>query len=385
MNHATTHHGGYDTPAQRAKTKAITSSVKRVRQLDATDKGCKRNPKGQTAVRTDTDVADGFLRNSFLPKLAEMETVQACKKTAKMERDFYQSLSLVAEHYQIKPMPTQIYGYPYNMALSLCNLEEQLKSKVKDWEEIKLIQQNKKTFLTSQERYNTCATLYYIPVVPLYRLLKQKKRKQNAQLMLSVCSYLYHGVNIPYYRQEDSFLHWQYEMLKEWLTNDDESEEAFICKIEFDQADWIGDRMEKKIFNPANLTYFKERLNRLQCKDILDLDCWKLGQEALALLEQYPNENVFRNVRPNEEAEDVDDFENTVTMDYYVSFYAEGKGWLNQHLIQCVNSELQEYGEIEEPCILKRFDGSNITENNFDFENRLFALLEELIDLLNNF
>lgn len=384
MTYATTHHGGYDTPAQRAKTKAIASSVKRVRKLDATDKGRQRNPKGQTAVRTDTHVADSFLRNSFLPKLAQMELVEPCKETAKTERDFYQSLSLVAEHYQIQPMQTQIYGYPYNMALALWNLEEQLKSKVKDWEEIKLVQQNKKTFLTSQERYNTGATLYYIPVVPLYRLLKQKKRKQNAQLLLSVCSYLYHGVNIPYYRQEDSFLHWQYEMLKEWLTNDDESEEAFICKIEFDQAEWIGDRMEKKIFNPANLTYFKERLNCFKCKDALDLDCLKLAQEAFTLLEQYPNENVFRNARPNEEAE-IDDRENSVTMDTYVSFYADGKGWLHQHLIQCVNSELQEYGEIEEPCILKCFDGSNITENNLDFENRLFALLEGLIDLLNNF
>lgn len=384
MNHATTHHGGYDTAAQRIKTKAIASSVKRVRKLDATRKGCQRNPKGQTAVRTDTHVADGFLRNSFLPKLAQMELVEPCEETVKTERDFYQSLSLVAEHYQIQPMQTQICGYPYNMALALWNLEEQLKYKVKDWEEIKLVQQNKKTFLTSQERYNTGATLYYIPVVPLYRLLKQKKRKQNAQLLLSVCSYLYYGVDIPYYRQENSFLHWQYEMLKEWLTNDDESEEAFICKIEFDQAEWIGDRMEKKIFNPANLTYFKERLNSFKCKDALDLDCLNLAQEAFALLEQYPNENVFRNARPNEEAE-IDDRESSVTMDTYVSFYADGKGWLHQHLIQCVNSELQEYGEIEEPCILKRFDGSNITENNLDFEHRLFALLEGLIDLLNNF
>lgn len=384
MTYATTHHGGYDTPAQRTKTKAIASSVKRVRNLDATDKGRQRNPKGQKAVRTDTHAADGFLRNSFLPKLAEMELAEPCNETATRERDFYQSLSLVAEHYQIQPMQTQIYGYPYNMALALWNLEEQLKSKVKDWEEIKLVQHDKITFLTSQERYNTGATLYYIPVVPLYRLLKQKKRKQNAQLLLSVCSYLYHGVNIPYYRQENSFLHWQYEMLKEWLTNEDESEEASSHKVEFDQADWIGDRMEKKIFNPANLTYFKERLNCFKCKDALDLDCLKLAQEAFALLEQYPNENVFRNARPNGETE-IDDRENSVAMDTYVSFYADGRGWLNQHLIQCVNSELQEYGEIEEPCILKHFDGSNITENNLDFENRLFALLEELIDLLNNF
>lgn len=385
MTYATTHHGGYDTPTQRAKTKAIASSVKRVRNLDATDKGCQRNPKGQTAVRTDTHVADSFLRNSFLPKLAQMELVEPCKETVKTERDFYQSLSLVAVHYQIQPMQTQIYGYPYNMALALWNLEEQLKSKVKDWEEIKLVQQNKKTFLTSEERYHTGATLYYIPVVPLYRLLKNKKKKPNAKLLLSVCSYLYYTVNIPYYRQEDNFLYYQYEMLKEWLNDEEDNEETPVYKCEFDQAEWIGDQMEKKIFNPANLTYFKERLNCFKCRDVLDLDCLKLAQEAFALLEQYPNENVFRNARPNEVAEDVDDFENTVTMDYYVSFYAEGNGGLNQQLIQSVNNALQEYGQIEEPFILKRFDGSDISENNLDFENRLFALLEELIGLLNNF
>ena len=123
--------------------------------------------------------------------------------------------------------------------------------------------------------------------------------------MLSVCSYLYYIVNIPYYRQEDNFLYYQYEMLKEWLNDEEDNEETPVYKCEFDQAEWIGDRMEKKIFNPANLTYFKERLNCFKCKDVLDLDCLKLAQGAFALLEQYPNENVFRNARPKEEAEDV--------------------------------------------------------------------------------
>ncbi|WP_026713763.1 hypothetical protein [Flavobacterium daejeonense] len=384
MTYATTYHSEYDTHTQSLKTKAITSAVKRVRKLDATNQGCKRNSQGQTAVCTNSDFADGFLRTSFLPVLAETKMTQPCKKDIKMERDFYQSLSQLAEHYQIKPTQTQIYNYPYNIALALWDTKKQLKSKIRDWEEIKLIQDNRKTFFTSEERYNTNATLYYIPIVPLYRLLKNRKRKHNAQLLLSVCCYLYHGVNIPYYRQENSFLHWQYDMLKEYLTNDDEDEDTSIYQSEFDQAEWIGDRMEQKIFNPANLTYFKERLNRFQCKGIFDFDCLKLAKDAYALLEQYPNENVFRNARPNEEA-DEDETENILTMDYYVSFYADGKGWLHENLIQCVNNELQEYGEIEEPCVLKRFDGSDTTENNLDFENRLFALIEELIYILNNF
>lgn len=388
MTYAITYHSGYDTTPKRIEAKATTPPIRRVCKLDETNKGCKRNPQGQTAVCTSTDVTNGFLRTSFLPVLAETKTAQAYKKTANTERDFYQSLSQLATHYNINPIHTQFFGYPYNIALALWDTKEKLKDKVRDWEEIKLVQDNQKFFFTSEERYNTNSTLYYIPVVPLYRLLKNNKRKHSAQLLLSVCSYLYHSVNIPYYRQENCFLYYQYEMLKEWQLTDDDSEETSIYLREFEQAEWIGNKMEQKIYNTANLTFFKNRLNRFKSKDVFEQDCLKLAQEAYALLEQYPNENVFRNARPKEkadEAADEDEIENILTMDYYISFYADGKGWLNENIIQCVNSELQEYGQIEEPSIVKRFDGSDITANNLDFENRLFSLIGELIYLLNNF
>ena len=384
MTYAITYHSGYDTATERIQTKATTPPIRRVRKLDETNKGCKRNPQRQTAVRTSTDVTNGFLRTLFLPVLAETKTAQACQKTVKTERDFYQSLSQLTKHYNINPIHTQSFGFPYNIALALWDTKEKLNDKVRDWEEIKLVQDNQKTFFITEERYNTNATLYYIPVVPLYRLLKNNKRKHSAQLLLSVCSYLYHSINIPYYRQENSFLYYQYEMLKEWQLTDDSTEETSIYMREFEQAERIGDKMEQKIFNTANLTFFKRRLNRLKCKDAFEHDCLKLAQEAYALLEQYPNENIFRNARPNEE-KDEDEIENILTMDYYVSFYADGKGWLNENIIQCVNTELQEYGQIEEPSIIKHFDGSDITVNNLDFENRLFALIGELIYLLNNF
>ncbi|MBA0885525.1 hypothetical protein [Flavobacterium undicola] len=386
MTYAITYHSGYDKATQRIQTKATTPPIRRVRKLDETNKGRKRNPQGQTAICTITDATNGFLKTSFLPKLAETKTAQACKKTASLERDFYQSLSKLATHYNINPIHTQSFGFPYKIALALWNTKEKLKDKVRDWEEIKLVQDNNKTFFTSEERYNTNSTLYYIPVVPLYRLLKNKKRKHSAQLLLSVCSYLYHNVNIPYYRQGNSFLYYQYEMLKEWQLTDDDAEETSIYLREFEQAEYIGDKMEQKIFNTANLTFFKKRLNRFKGTEVFEQDCLKLAQEAYSLLEQYPNENVFRNARPNEEAdENEEEIENILTMDYYVSFYADGKGWLNENIIQCVNNELQEYGQIEEPSILKRFDGSDITINNLDFENRLFALIGQLIYLLNNF
>jgi len=385
MTYATTYHIGYDTHTPGAKAKATAQPLKRVCKLDATDKGRKRNPKGQTAVRADSHVANGFLRCKFLPKGKETETVQACRKSAKTERDFYLSLSRLAAHYGIQAMQTQPYGFPYSIALALWDTEEQLKNKVRDWEAIKLIQDGKKTFLTSEERYNTGSTLFYIPIVPLYRLLKNPKRKHTAQLLLSVCTYLYHVADIPYYRQENSFLYWQYEMLKEWVLSDDYTDDTPIYLNEIKQAEWIGDRIEQKIFNRANLMVFKERITQFKGRDTLDHDCWQLACQAFDLYEEYPNDTVFRNARPNGAAEEENDMENVVTMDRYISFCADGKGWLNQNLEQCVNTELQEYGQMEEPVIIKRFDESDITNNNLDFENRLFALMEELICLLNNF
>jgi hypothetical protein len=56
-----------------------------------------------------------------------------------------------------------------------------------------------------------------------------------------------------------------------------------------------------------------------------------------------------------------------------------------QTLFETVNSELQECTTMQEPMIIKKFDGNNISNNNLDFENQLFPLIEELIYILNRF
>lgn len=387
MTNAATYHIGYHTHTQTTKTKAVTQTAKRVYKLDAKNKGCSRNTKGQTAVGADSYAANGFLRTTFLPKLEETETVQNARQSAKTERDFYQSLSQLAEHYSIQPMQTQSYGYPYNIALALWNIEELLKKKVRDWQESKLIADGKKIFLTSEERYSTGSMLYYIPVVPLYRMLQDPKRKHAAQLLLSVCSYLYRIAGVPYYRQEGSFLYWQYEMLTEWVLSDDDTGET-TCLNEIEQAEWIGDHMEQKICNRNNLMVFKKRLMQFESRDALDHDCRQLACEAYALYERYPNETIFRNAYSDAttgEQCDEDEMENIIMMDKYISFCADGKGWLHENLMQCVNTELQEYGQTQEPVIIKRFDGADITNNNLDYEHRLFDLMDELVYILNHF
>ena len=385
MNYAQTYHIGDNQTARTKTTKAVVPTVERVRQLDAKTKGRKRNSKRQTEISTNENVANGFLKNSFLPKLKETKKVQACKKTAKMENDFYKSLSQLAEHYKIELMQTNQFEYPYNMALAIWDIEKKLKQRVLNWEEIRLVQDSKKTYFISEEKYNTGTTLYYIPIEPLYQMLHDPKRKRNAQLLISVCSYLYHIADIPYFRQEESYLFWMYEMHKDWVEQDDETEETEVYKREFIKVELIGDSIEQKLFNRINLQVFEQRLNAFKSRDMFDYDCWQMACNAFALYTEYPHASIFQNAPINEDPESEEEENEIIGMEKYISFIAHTKRWLYESIADSINNEFNEYGVMQEPTICKRFDGKDVNNTNLDFENRLFALLNDICNLLYNY
>ena len=383
MNYAAQYPIGNYQHTRTKNTTATAPTIGRVRKLDAESQRRKRSTERQTKICTDSDVTSGFLKCVFLPKLKTVQTVQACKKTTKTERDFYKSLSQLAEHYDIEPLQTQDYGYPYNMALAMWDTETKLKQNNVNWDSLRLVQDSKKTFFTSEERYSTRTTLYYIPIVPLFQMLNDPKRKKTAQLLVSVCSYLYHIVDIPYYRQENSYLYWMYEMMNDWVEQDDYTEETNSYIAEIVKAEWIGERIELKLFNRINLQVFEQRLNYFKSRDTFDRECQEVAWNAFALYNQYPHESIFRNAPRTEEDPYNDEYDSeTVGMEKYISFIADTRGWLYESLADSINNEFNEYGAMEEPTIFKRFDGSNITQTNLDFENRLFALLDELCTLL---
>ena len=354
--------------------------------MDAKTKRCKRSAERQAESSTNSDVANGFLKSAFLPKLKTEQSVQTCKKTVKTERNFYQSLSKLAEHYAIEPMQTQIYGYPYNIALAMWDIETKLKRTHLNWDSLQLVQDSKKTFFVSEERYDTRTTLYYIPIVPLFKMLNDKRRKKTAQLLVSACSYLYHIVDIPYYRQENSYLFWMYEMMTDWVEQDDEMGETERYKSELRQAEQIGDKMEQKLFNRINLELFEQRLNNFKSLDEFDQECWQLACKVFELFTEYPTTSIFKNAPISEQDPYNDDYDNeTIGMEKYISFVADTKGWLYESLSDSINNEFNEYGAMAEPTISKHFDGSEITATNLDFEYRLFPILNDLCGLLDEY
>ena len=380
MNYATKHHIGNNQYTRTETTTAIAPTVGRVRQLATKTKRCKPSAERQAEIRTNSNATNGILKCTFLPKLKTAQSVQACQKT---ERDFHKSLSKLAEHYSIEPMQTKDFEFPYNITLAMWDMETKVKRTNINWDSFKLVQDSKKTYFTSEERYNTGTTLYYIPIIPLFKMLKDPKRKKTAQLLISVCSYLYHIADVPYYRQEDSYLYWQYEMHKDWVEQDEETESY---KRELRNAEYIGDKIEQKLFNRINLKVFEQRLNRFESVDTFDRECHKVSCNAFALFTEYPNASIFRNAPISEEDPYNDDYETeAIGMEKYISFISDTKGWLYESLKESINNEFNECGILEEPTICKSFDGSKIKTNNLDFENRLFALLDDLCTILDDY
>lgn len=386
MNYAQTYPIGNNQSTRTETTTAVVPTVERILPLDAKTQRCERSSERQTQVSTNGNVANGFLKTSFLPKLKETETVQAYRKTAKTERDFYNSLSKLAEHYKIEPMQTSQFGYPYNMALAIWDMEEKLKQRVLNWGEIRVVQDSKKTYFISEEKYDTGAVLYYIPIEPLYQMLHDTKRKRNAQLLVSVCSYLYRIADIPYFRKKNSYLCWIYEMHKEWVEQDYETEETEMYRRELRKAEQIGDCIEQKIFNPINLQVFEQRLSSFKSHDTFDHDCWRVACNAFELYTQYPQKSIFRNAPlPEENPYDGNYSYETIGLEKYISFISHTRGWLYENIAESINNEFNEHGEMEEPTICKYFDGRNITQTNLDFESRLFVLLDDICSLLYNY
>lgn len=384
---------GKNITSRREKTKATSSTDRRLYEVDEAGKRQFRGSKRPTEICSVESSTNAFLKAVFLPKLKENDGVSTLKKSKKlkMERGFYKSLSQLSEHYGLSQSDYNRYEFPYNICLSLHHCQTQMKKRIRNWQGIKLEQKGTKVYFVSEERISTGMTLFYIPVIPLYKMLHQKVYKRSAQLLLSVCTYLYHIIDIPYYRQENSYLFWLYEMLEDWIDQDEELEENSDYKRELHQAEKIGDIMERKISSINNLSFFQKRIQTFKPKNDFDTECLNLANKTFSLYSKFPEERIYRNVHFNNnidfynEDDDYEYDERVISMDKYISFFADDKGWAYRNIIDSVNNEFNEYTDIQEPIIYKVFNGKQVSNNTLDFELEVFEILNSLAGILGDF
>ncbi len=385
MNNATTYRQGYYTPNIQA-TIPTASAVGDVCRTFKTTKKPKRDTERPTQVRTTKPSTNGFLNTQFLPKtkVDEHKIPKTEKELKQIEKHFYKSLKQMAKHYKIKPIETQHLPYPNNLNIAYWDIKSKLKKHLTDNGNLHIVKtENKETFLGVSRTYETPRHLHYICIYTFYKMLKSKENKATNDLIISVFAYLYKKVGMPFFRDEDSYLYWLYDMLKDWMEEDEEEyfdkEDRKILCAEIYKMEYVGDEILRKISHENNLLFWEQRLQNFNIKTDFDKEVFEISEKFYKLWQDHPYDNVFNYIRQYRELN-----EDIMPMYKYLSFacFFDYKGDLYEHINQTINDDLANYGEMEEPTIYQIFNGNDIMELNFDFIHRLFTLLNELINLI---
>lgn len=342
---------------------------------------CATGTKEQAAQRTAGFTADGFLNHRFLPLCRPADNLPAQQQ---VEKGFFTSLSILAGLCNYQPMPVNDYPYPANILLAHWEASLEV-SRHSPQSKLSLVQCPKGNIrLAATERFDTNCTLYYIPVIPLYRILRDKRQRKAAELLLSVFAYLYRIAGVPYYRDPYSALAYYYDMVAEWLIECEYEYEAKEFNYNFSEinaAASIGDVMLRRMTNPCHLEHFANRIARFQPRNPFEDECLRIARTALNIYARYPDRNIFDNIR--REKQDYE--EEVIRAEQYISFVADTDGWLYENITDMVNNEFNECMYMEEPTVTQVFDHKAKTlANDISFETKLFELITDLCSLLNN-
>jgi hypothetical protein len=358
-----------------------TSANRRIRPSHQQDTRCTASKKQQAIQCAIGATSNGFLRHRFSSLFEKGNRLPEQKK---MEREFYNSLSILTSVYGCEITEYKDKPYPHNILLSHHAVASQMETAEQELD-ISIVQDDDgQVKLKAYSCFDPGTTLYYIPVLPVYKLLQDKKKKKSAELILSVFAYLYHHAGVSYYRDSDTYSYYHYDYLTEYLLECIEyygERDTNRNFSELNGAAHYGDLIFRKIFNLYHLTHFSERIDGFKPKDTFDWACLKVAINAFKLMGRYPYQRIFRNM----ENEPLDYDEGVLRSEQYISFIASTEGMLYEQMRTSVNDEFGEYSEMQKPTLTQVFDDSTTAEaDGLQFEYLLFPLLEDLCTLLND-
>jgi len=354
-----------------------TTAIRRIDRQAEPSARCERSKAKPAKERTRRLNRNGFLNHRFLPFW------QYGGNKTQAEREFKHSLSNLCGYYRID-LPEMKGPFPQNIYSGLQMVIENLKAVDNKLSCIIAEDDNHVATLATVKRYDTGMTLYYIPVRPLWQWMQSGEAQKITDLLLCVFAYLAQVVRVPYYTEQDTYLSYQYQTLEEWV-NDDQEEEEYR-KQQLDELYTMqnsGLKVYAKIILPDRLAAFESVVQRSNATEAWEQEWLTVATAFLQLYQRYPNRSVFDHIQSDllyPEGED------RIRADQYISFYWSGNDCFQDCLFEMIDNHFQEIAYMDEPMHITLFDGQ--PENaipDFDFETRLFDLIDQLSRLLNQY
>lgn len=366
-------HSRHNQTSKKYRQAAALLQPIQVHTVDANSQGRKRGKKRITTTGTQEPITDNFLKCRFLPKLCVSKSLPKKFNSEKVELTIQQSFSFLQKQYNVELSSYPGISYPYNVALTFQEAIQKNNELDWGWDAVRIIEEDGEIFLRAEEKMPIGNTLYYISVCGMYSLLKRPRFRKGAVLLLSVCTYLFRVAQVPYYREEDSAIYYEYTWFQE-IMEEEKDEHDPEDAAEPQRAEWIGDLMQKRISNRKNLDFFAQRITRFLARNEYEAACLKVAKIAFDLYQEFPTESLFRNV--NCAIDEEGNYSEEFHMEKYVAFVADTEGWLYNMLFRSVNDDAANF-ELQVPTIYYCFNGTNAT-GTFELEIRILELMEEL-------
>jgi hypothetical protein len=338
--------------------------------------------KGSTAKpvtkRTAGTHRNGFLNHVFQPFLGV-----AFRDWRTAEQEFFASAKNLCALYGWTMPDISGLSFPENIRQTYKGIDAQ---QTKEFDlTIKICQDEKHACcLSTAKVFDTGYHLYYIPVRPLWKMRGNPQEAKLYRLVRTLFAYLYQVAGIPFYN-EPGTVDGNYDTIKNWLEEEQEDEEETYRnrqKTELKLLKKAGEILLPEIGKPFKLTELEVCLRRYGKTARANTCLMEVIYEFVKLIKDYPKRAIRETMHYEEETED----NNTIYWEQYISFYWSGEDCLNETLYRMVNDEFQEMCYQEEPLSLQWFDQPQEKANHvFDYEPRLFSLLDRLAELLNDY
>lgn len=356
-----------------------TTAIRNVGRAVRPPARCQRGTAQPAKKRTCRLSGNGFLNHRFRPFWGYNGNRE------KAEREFLCSLSNLCNHYGLS-LPDCVNGvFPQYIYETWQVISQKLKAKDEQLECIIAGDNNHSAVLTTVCRYDTGRCLYYIPVRPLWYWVQTSQGQRLAELLLSLFAYLHQVVQIPFFTENGSYLGSQYQMIEDWVNDDvdgDESEKQNQLDTLYTMHN-AGLKLYAQIRKPEYVERFENIVLNFNHQDNWELEWKSIAVDFLQLYQQYPHRSIFDHIHADLLYPENED---RISADQYISFYWSGNDSLTDTLFDAIDCSFQEIAYMDEPMHVQKFDRlPEMSLPDFDFENRLFELVNSLCKQLNNY
>jgi hypothetical protein len=356
-----------------------TATIRRTGKSPRPLAGCKRGKAQSAKKRTARPRGNGFLNHVFAPVWLHGGN------RVVIEKQFFNSLSNYCTYFNVSLPDTGGLTFPQNIYRAW----EIVKSPCGDKTCIILQDGKQQAVLATVETLDLNNCLFYIPVRLYWRLAKSAQRQHLAELVMCLFAYLHQQAGLPFYMDSGTFMDSQYNMLEQWINEvqyEEEPDENVYRKAQEEdiyELRQAGAHIHRLIDNPEWFTKMESVINTFTQDHPEETEWVEIAGEFLSLYQQYPKRTITDNIRTELLCPGEDE---RITPDMYTGFYWSGKDNLCDELDDMINNNFQEMPVMDEPMYIQTFDClPEQPVQPFDYEDRLYDLIEKFRDLLNKY